>query len=308
MSTSTDCHQCKSAGYTEYHHSIEECPNREYICPHCGYRDTYNEVMGPHLNECPSALIQCTNEGCTDTVTRILMLEHSVTCAKAVVNCQYASIGCHKKFKRDEASKHETEYVKTHLKLAMKSIKRLNERPPQPLVIQQNTQLVTVVFQLKNYSELKQQNKHWTSPTFYTSIGGYKFVLVVFPNGYDEEQGTHVSCFVCLMPGEYDNILEWPVKGEITVELLNQLEDANHTRVTLPIDEENEFFPVDEEEVIENIEEDLPGVGQPNFIEQTYLERDSELNVQYLKNDSLYFRVKVTKLDAKPKLWLITTH
>lgn len=39
---------------------------------------------------------------------------------------------------------------------------------------------------------------------------------------------THLSIFVCLMIGEYDDRLEWPFEGDIYIELLNQREDSEH--------------------------------------------------------------------------------
>ena len=69
----------------------------------------------------------------------------------------------------------------------------------------------------------KDKNVDWYSPGLYTSPGGYKVCLCVNANGYGDGKGTHVSCFVCL---KYDDTLEWPFQGVVTVELLNQLEDT----------------------------------------------------------------------------------
>ena len=65
----------------------------------------------------------------------------------------------------------------------------------------------------------------WTSPPYYTHIGGYKFCLEVYPNGDGSGKGTHLSVYVRLMDGEHDDDeLEWPFEGWITFELLNQKE------------------------------------------------------------------------------------
>ena len=287
-------------------HFPEGCPKREYECPHCGYKDTYEEITGAHQSECSQLIIACSNEGCNEKITRISMMEHLGVCPKAVIECQYSIVGCHKKFKREEATRHETDHMSKHLKLAVKSIKELRERPPQCLTLKEG-EFGSYVFKLREFSELKQKGKLWMSPTFYTSIGGYKLVLVVFPNGYKEDEGSQVSCFICLLAGEYDFQLQWPMKGEVTIELLNQLEDKNHTKAILTITEDNDFFPVEDEEIL-NIEEDVPGVGHSNMIEHYQLEYDSELNVAYLKDDCLYFRITVSKMETNAtKPWLITT-
>ena len=46
--------------------------------------------------------------------------------------------------------------------------------------------------------------------------------LKVFPNGIGEGAGTHISMFVLLVPGEFDDLLMWPFCGIITVHLINQ--------------------------------------------------------------------------------------
>lgn len=287
-------------------HFPEDCPKRQHECPHCGYKDSHEEVKGSHLKECPQLIIPCTNEGCFEKITRISMMEHLGACSKGIISCPYSIVGCHKRFKREDASRHDNDHMSRHLELAVKSYKELKEKPPQLETLKEG-ELGSYVFKLKDFSELKQQGKHWMSPTFYTSLGGYKLALVVFPNGYNEDEGDHVSCIVCLLAGEYDAILEWPMKGEVKVELLNQLEDNNHTNIVLSVEEENEFFAVEDEEIV-NIEEDVPGVGQSNMVEHSQLEYESDLNVRYLKDDCLYFRVTVTKLLTKQaRPWLLTT-
>ena len=37
-----------------------------------------------------------------------------------------------------------------------------------------------------------------------------------------------MSLFVSILEGEYDAELKWPFVGEVTVTLLNQLQDVNH--------------------------------------------------------------------------------
>uniref|UniRef100_A0A1X7TMG6 TRAF-type domain-containing protein n=1 Tax=Amphimedon queenslandica TaxID=400682 RepID=A0A1X7TMG6_AMPQE len=44
---------------------------------------------------------------------------------------------------------------------------------------------------------------------------------------------THVSCHIYPMEGEYDDTLEWHFQGKVTIKLLNQLEDKNHSKLTI---------------------------------------------------------------------------
>ena len=65
----------------------------------------------------------------------------------------------------------------------------------------------------------KQSNDSWCSPPFYTHLGGYRMCLNVDANGWGTGKGTHVSVYVYLMRGEFDDLLKWPFRGEVTIQL-----------------------------------------------------------------------------------------
>ena len=100
------------------------------------------------------------------------------------------------------------------------------------------------------------------------------------------------------MPGEYDDTLDWPFQGEVTVELLNQLEDNNHHKYVIHFNHETPEYHKNRKE-----EEDYKGWGQPKFIPHTDLGHNSSTNTQYLMNDTLYFKVSVN-VHSKTKPWL----
>ena len=79
-----------------------------------------------------------------------------------------------------------------------------------------------VTFTLDNFHERKDNNDFWLSPYFYSHKYGYKMQLKVFPNGTGEGAGTHISVFVLIVPGEFDDLLAWPFCGIVTVYLINQ--------------------------------------------------------------------------------------
>lgn len=68
------------------------------------------------------------------------------------------------------------------------------------------------------------------SPPFYTGQYGYKFKVVVFPYGNGSGEGTHLSLYIRLLPGEYDALLKWPFEGEITLTVLDQSPDSRSKR------------------------------------------------------------------------------
>lgn len=88
-----------------------------------------------------------------------------------------------------------------------------------------------VTLQMVNYSEYKGSGKTWYSTPFYVA-GGYKMCLAVKPLGTGSAQGSHISLSVCLLNGEFDDELAWPVElpFHLMVEIVKQDEnfDSGH--------------------------------------------------------------------------------
>ena len=82
-------------------------------------------------------------------------------------------------------------------------------------------------------SEYTQCHDIWRSRAFYTHAEGYRICIKVFPEGNNEGKNTHVSVYVYVMKGEHDDTLKWPFRGDITIQLLNQLGDECHHEVII---------------------------------------------------------------------------
>ena len=126
----------------------------------------------------------------------------------------------------------------------------------------------------------------WYSPGFYNHTFGYKMCLRVDANGCGDGKGTHVSVFLYLMKGENDDALTWPVKHKCTVTLLNHLKDeGHHTYIINP--------PEDKKACASRVlsGEKGRGMGFLQFIAHKKLNLQEKEQCQYLKDDSLYFRV-----------------
>ena len=98
----------------------------------------------------------------------------------------------------------------------------------------------------------------------------------IYANGVDDGSGTHISVFVRILRGSYDTELKWPFVGNVTVTLLNQLQDYNHHQEMI------QFTNTDNSMV-------GYGFGFPAYISRNH---PSFLKL-YLKDDTLYFRVSV---------------
>ena len=84
-----------------------------------------------------------------------------------------------------------------------------------------------------SFEQHKVDGDSWYSLPFYTHPRGHKMCLCVSANGSSAGKGTHVSVYGYLMRGEFDDHLKWPFQGDITVAMLNQLEDSNHITNTI---------------------------------------------------------------------------
>lgn len=66
----------------------------------------------------------------------------------------------------------------------------------------------------------KVQTSFYSRP-FFTHQYGYKLCARIYPNGDGQGEGTHVSLYVCIMRGQYDDTLPWPFSLNIAFKLLN---------------------------------------------------------------------------------------
>ncbi len=142
---------------------------------------------------------------------------------------------------------------------------------------------------MTNFEQHKRDKDRWSSEGFYTHPQGYNMCLRVDANGKRDGAGTHVACFVYLMRGDSDNLLKWPFRGSVTIQLLNQREDNNHRSKAVLFSEEE---PNVCNSRVTDRERATSGWGC-NITPHSELGYTAATNCQYLMNDRLYFRVKV---------------
>ena len=126
---------------------------------------------------------------------------------------------------------------------------------------------------------LVSKNIFWTHPQ------GYKMCLCIVANGVESPpHGNYISVLVHMMKGEFDDQLQWPFRGIITVQLLDQEGGEDHWM------KEIYMYLLDRtpDEVagkVENGERSKKGWGLFQFI------KHSKLQPKYLKNDRLCFQI-----------------
>ena len=139
--------------------------------------------------------------------------------------------------------------------------------------------MITTKLIMTNFEQHQLNNDHWVSQPFFTHSQGYMMCLRVTANGQGSGKGTHITVGVYLMKGEFDDQLEWPFRGDITIQLLNQEGTGGHFTRTI---------------YEAKTSRDESFAGQEMIIKTWGVSRfksHSELYSKYLKNDNLMFRI-----------------
>ena len=281
-------------------HVAAQCEFQPKSCPYCDFTTMQKEKLQRHLMTCDSHTFLCPN-GCGAAPSRRSLNQHLEKCPEQVVRCKFSMLGCDAEIPRKEmkrhiatSSEHSTEFLLQHVVKLTDLVSQLCAKSGVSNPLEQKTWLMNNVIRqeppwvVKMIGFQKKKKKRWYSDPVFSHFGGYKMCLNVDANGVDEGEGTHVSVFVYLMRGDNDDNLKWPFKGTIKVSLLNQLEDGQHHTGQV-------WSP---DEVTEDVSGRVTGRtradcgwGLPQFIPHEDLSYIGDKNCQYLKNDTLFFRV-----------------
>lgn len=217
-----------------------------------------------HLNDdCPFTEVYCTN-GCQKTIQRRRLEDHLKLECKLRQVCKYCNGtgyyqqingNCEQKEWKDlEANSYKQllaetqrrlEVVEQNYKELQQQLECSNIQTREKLsafdALDWMTRLnglaskcsrgLPMVIKMPDFTKSNQDE--WSSLPFTTGIAGYKMFIKVYPNGYrhGEGYGKFISVALFLMSGEHDEELSWPFKGIVNIQLLNQLENKDHSQV-----------------------------------------------------------------------------
>ncbi len=97
-------------------HVRDACLKRDYICQHCAYKSSYEEVVSRHTAECIYLPLKCHNN-CGVTCERQFMEDHLAMCRLEEICCEFGDFGCDQKFPREEEDEHSKLNIQKHLSL-----------------------------------------------------------------------------------------------------------------------------------------------------------------------------------------------
>ncbi|XP_068735606.1 TNF receptor-associated factor 6-like [Montipora capricornis] len=131
------------------------------------------------------------------------------------------------------------------------------------------------------------------SPGFSMALeNGYKFCLRINLNGVDSGKGEQIALFVHVMSGNFDDRLQWPFKGNITLTLLDQSSQSSAPKHI------TETFQVDNEDLLAfrrpTVERNHKGYGYMEFAPITVLS-----DVRYVKDDRMLIRAEFDHIRQK---------
>ncbi|XP_038227622.1 TNF receptor-associated factor 3-like isoform X2 [Dermochelys coriacea] len=142
----------------------------------------------------------------------------------------------------------------------------------------------TLVWKLQGFSRLLGDAKAGRRTSIYSSVFathpfGYRLCLRLYPDGDGAGQGTHLSLFMALAKGPYDDLLPWPFLRKVTFYLLDPWRKRPALREAFAPDPLSTSFQQPQGQL--NV-----ASGSPLFAPHGQLQN-------YLKDDTLYIKVVV---------------
>jgi len=123
------------------------------------------------------------------------------------------------------------------------------------------------------------------SVPFFTSQCGYRLQASLFLNGNGSGEGTHVSAYIKILPGEFDAILRWPFRHTVSFSLLDQNEDRSAACNVV-----ESFIPDPSWPNFKRPSRapDQLGFGFPKFVPHEMLKAR-----KYVRDDCLFIKIRV---------------
>ena len=311
-----ECHHCCELYQRRYitAHQTKECIRRPFNCHFCGnYGADFEDVTTKHWPVCGFYPVSCPNNCGVYPERRYLEHHVSKDCPMTAVNCDFHYAGCDVHLPRKDIPAHLAENLVVHMSLmAVQNHRKDEEITKLKDELAENTRKIEalagenealkrflaqqtkeiehklepvlpslpVEFTMTDFEQYKRNKEIWYSPPFYIHPRGYKMCFKVDP--VVAGQGC-IFVGACLMQGEFDHLLKWPFENSIAFEVLNQLQDSGHYRLTAAFVGTQRACRVTDGERAEK--------SEGGYVSYNTLNYDSANHCHYLKNNCLHIRV-----------------
>ncbi|XP_047136080.1 TNF receptor-associated factor 5 isoform X2 [Hydra vulgaris] len=271
-------------------HLEQRCKFRSVFCQFCSEKYIHKDVKS-HLKHCKKFPMECVNKCEKKDIPREKMASHLEECPFSIALCPFSEIGCEFSGKKDVLENHVTLAVNDHLSLAMTK-----------LLIHECRFVCTngiFVWAVPNFrvqfeaAKISEEDKAVYSHPFYTAQYGYKLRIKVYLNGRDRGKGTHISLYLIIMKGDYDNLLDWPFNHKITFYLLDQSVHRKHKVHQLS---PNRSLPNVRAVFNQPTSKENLGIGNPSFVSH-----ESMIAGGYIKDDTLFIKCEIEPVNNNIK-------
>ena len=211
--------------------------------------------------------------------------EHLSVCGDIPIDCPNKCSNC--QCKRKDIQNHLEKVCP--LRVIMPSKRSI------PYAANNIIQTVPLSFTMTDYLHYLESGDPWFSPPFYTHRQGYQIHLRIDANLHKR---GNVSVVACVLKGEYDHFLQWPLHAELEVDLFNWRDSNRSYTKTLYLSGDHFCSVMPTEKLAEW------GKGDTYFIVHDELGYNPGKKSEYLLYNCLSFQVKkVTMLaNAVPDL------
>lgn len=138
------------------------------------------------------------------------------------------------------------------------------------------------VWKITGFSDILKNAKCGSSKEIYSSPfltgkHGYKFSICLRPDGDHSKRNTYISVFLRVMKGNFDAILPWPFRCDVTFRLLDQKDRINVSErfINRPIQRPNS-------------DAYISAIGSRRFVSHKKL-----MTSRYLVEDAMFLQVEV---------------
>ena len=290
-------------------HMISTCSKRMIECAYCSKSYTADTLQSHHA-QCRRAPVTCPNKCRLVNDTEFVSIPREdlekhlneecparmiivATANDHLSLCTYKEAGC--TWKGADLDCHLRSNTQFHLDL-MCSLAHKQESNIRRLAVQldraQTSYNGVLIWKIKDVNqkmaEAKSQNGclELVSSPFYTSQQcGYKLQASLFLNGNGAGENSHMSVYIKLLPGEYDNILRWPFKHTVSFTLLDQTPERKNA-----VNVVESFLPDPSWPNFQkpSKQPDQLGFGFPKFVPHELLSAKN-----YIKDDALFIKIRV---------------
>ena len=289
------CCFCKQEFQRRYmlEHETNKCLKRPFKCDCCHkYESTFEDVTTKHVNVCLCGLVPCPND-CGASLQRKNIDDHVATnCPLEIVSCTFSYAGCEEKLPRKDMPAHISDSLAIHMSMQavshQKELEKLQTqmqnlkndvkslRSKDLKLLSGHLRILPVDIVMDGFAVKQRDESSWLSEPFYTCLQGYKMTLSV------KAEKSHLSVFAYIMKGEYDDQLEWPYRGSILIQLLDQEDTKKYVIRLLSFNN----APNGSSSRVTDYNRNN-GWGFSPFITNAEL-------TKYIKNDSLRFKVSLS--------------